>query len=137
MLNSNIPIDALGIQGHLTVDSTSWALDDNALKNTVKKFKALGIEVYSIYEQQRGTLDDSIIELSRNPPSIILTEDKDFGEWVFAHNIKDISVILLRYHFQDTEQIRAILVKILSESFGDLFGKFTTITTKKIRIKEL
>ncbi len=46
MLNSNIPIDALGIQGHLTVDSTSWALDDSALKNTVKKFKALGIEVY-------------------------------------------------------------------------------------------
>jgi hypothetical protein len=55
----------------------------------------------------------------------------------FAHNIKDISVILLRYHFQDTEQIREILVKILPESFEDLFGKFTTITTNKIRIRTL
>jgi hypothetical protein len=66
-----------------------------------------------------------------------LTEDKDFGEWVFAHNIKDISVILLRYHFQDTELIRDILVKILTESYDDLFGKFTTITTNKIRIRAL
>jgi predicted nuclease of predicted toxin-antitoxin system len=111
--------------------------DENIDHSLIATIRTLGIEVYSIYEQQRGTLDDSIIELSRNPPSIILTEDKDFGEWVFAHNIRDISVILLRYHFQDTEQIREILVKILSESFDDLFGKFTTITPNKIRIRVL
>jgi predicted nuclease of predicted toxin-antitoxin system len=111
--------------------------DENIDHSIIATIRDLGIEVYSIYEQQRGTLDESIIELSRNSPSIILTEDKDFGEWVFAHNIKDISVILLRYHFQDTEQIKEILVKILSESFNDLFGKFTTITTHKIRIRPL
>ena len=111
--------------------------DENIDHSLIATIMALGIEVYSIYEQQRGILDDSIIELSRNPPSIILTEDKGFGEWVFAHNIKDISVILLRYHFQDTEQIREILVKILSESFNDLFGKFTTVTVNKIRIRAL
>jgi hypothetical protein len=44
---------------------------------------------------------------------------------------------MLRYHFQGTEQIREILVKILSESHDDLFGKFTTITTNKIRIRTL
>ena len=105
--------------------------DENIDHSLIATIRDLGIDVYSIYEQQRGTLDDSIIELSRNPPRIILTEDKDFGEWVFAHNIKDISVILLRYHFQDTEQIRGILVKILSESLEDLFGKFTTISINK------
>jgi GH35 family endo-1,4-beta-xylanase len=46
MLNTKIPIDALGIQGHMTVDSSNWALDNNALHNTVKKFKDLGIDVY-------------------------------------------------------------------------------------------
>lgn len=44
-----------------------------------------GIDVYSVYEEQRGITDKDIIEFSRNPPRIILTEDKDFGEWVFAH----------------------------------------------------
>jgi hypothetical protein len=40
-------------------------------------------------------IDHSIIELSRNPPHAILTENKVFGEWVFVHHIKGISVIHL------------------------------------------
>lgn len=27
----------------------------------------------------------------------ILTEDKDFGEWVFAHHVQGLSVLFLRY----------------------------------------
>lgn len=62
-----------------------------------------------------GGADESIIELSRNPPRIILTEDKDFGEWVFAHNISGISVIFLRYAFRETENISEILIRLLKE----------------------
>jgi predicted nuclease of predicted toxin-antitoxin system len=102
--------------------------DENIDHSLINAIRALDIEVYSVYELQRGTPDASIIELSRNPPRIILTEDKDFGEWVFAHHVKDISVILLRYHFQDTALIKTILIKILSEQLPSLFGKFTTLT---------
>ena len=58
-----------------------------------------GIEVYSIYAMQRGLSDEEIITLSRNPPRIILTEDKDFGEWVFAHKESAISVIFASLRF--------------------------------------
>ncbi len=33
------------------------------------------------------------------------TEDKDFGEWVYAHHISGISVIFLRYHFLRPRQL--------------------------------
>ena len=46
MLNSHIPIDAVGLQGHLSVGNISWMLDNFGLKATVQKFKALGLEVY-------------------------------------------------------------------------------------------
>ncbi len=111
--------------------------DENIDHSLIESIRSAGIEVYSVYEFHRGTPDFSIIELSRNPPRIILTEDKDFGEWVFAHHVKDISVILLRYHFRDTELIKAILLKILSEQLPSLFGKFTTLTTSKIRTRLL
>ena len=81
----------------------------------------------------RGTSDESIIELSRNPPRIILTEDKDFGEWVYAHNTKDISVLFLRYHFKETDIITEILLALLAERAQNLFGHFTTVTINKIR----
>jgi predicted nuclease of predicted toxin-antitoxin system len=92
----------------------------------------LGIEVYSIYELNRGVNDESIIELSRNPPRIILTEDKDFGEWVFAHHIQDISVLFLRYDFRDTELMR---MRLSTQPLTDLLGHFTTLTISKIRTR--
>ena len=70
-----------------------------------------------------------------NPPKIIITEDKDFGEWVFAHNFDFISVILLRYHQKNLDDIIQTLLTLIKNMPESLFGKFITITTKKIRIR--
>ena len=56
--------------------------DENIDHSLIARIRQEGFEVYSIYESNRGYTDESVIELSRNPPRIILTEDKDFGEWV-------------------------------------------------------
>ncbi|MBC7571053.1 MAG: DUF5615 family PIN-like protein [Spirosoma sp.] len=88
--------------------------DENIGHSLIEAIRSIGIEGYSIYEQQRGTPDETIIELSRNPPRLILTEDKDFGEWVFAHNIRGISVRSLRHHFTDTAQITRQLLLVRS-----------------------
>ena len=88
-------------------------------------------------ENHRGIPDEEVISLSKEPPRIILTEDKDFGEWVYAHQEQNISVILLRYQAQESEQIISILLELLKNKGNDLSGKFTTITTQKIRIRSL
>lgn len=46
MIKTKIPIDAVGIQGHLSVGHIQWQIDSTALKCTVEKFKALGLDVY-------------------------------------------------------------------------------------------
>ena len=111
--------------------------DENIDHSLIESIRELGIDVYSVYESNRGIRDETIIESSRNPPRIILTEDKDFGEWVFAHNVKGISVLFLRYHFRETEVMRLVLIKLLSERFIDLVGCFTTVTIQKIRIRRI
>jgi len=103
----------------------------------VSILRSNNIEVLHISENYRGVSDEEIIRISKNPARIILTEDKDFGEWVYAHNEKNISVILLRYGFNETENITSILVNLLKKRGSDLFGKFTTITVQKIRIRSL
>ena len=111
--------------------------DENIDHQLIEAIRAAGIEVLSVYETSRGIRDEQIIETSRNPPRIILTEDKDFGEWVFAHGIQDISVIFLRYTFSETVLLKGILIRLLTERNTDLIGSFTTVTTKKIRIRRL
>ena len=111
--------------------------DENIDDRIITSIRNEGIAVYSVKESSRGISDESVINLAQNPARIILTEDKDFGEWVFAHQRTDISVILLRYHYQDTFLIIDILLQVLKNKNEELFGKYTTITADKIRIRSL
>ncbi|MBC7389846.1 MAG: DUF5615 family PIN-like protein [Opitutaceae bacterium] len=111
--------------------------DENIDHQLIEIIRKEGIDVYSVYEQNRGISDESVILLSRNPPRIILTEDKDFGEWVFAHHIEGLSIILLRYHFKNTHQIGDILVNLIKNQSLQLYGYFTTVTVDKIRVRKI
>jgi predicted nuclease of predicted toxin-antitoxin system len=111
--------------------------DENIDDRIIASIRNKGIAVYSVKESSRGISDESVISLSQNPARIILTEDKDFGEWVYAHQRTDISVILLRYHYQDTFLMIEILLQVLESKKEELFGKYTTITTDKVRIRSL
>ena len=111
--------------------------DENVDHAIIEALIEKGIEVYSIYAMRRGLSDKEIITLSRNPPRIILTEDKDFGEWVFAHKESDISVILLRYDYINLASIASIVTRLILEHGPELYGKFVTVTIHKIRIRSI
>jgi len=111
--------------------------DENIDKKIIKALRNNHFEVYSIFESKRGLKDEDIIQIAKKLQYIILTEDKDFGEWVFAHNEKDIGVILLRYHFAETDQIIKIILGLLIKKTEILLNKFTTVTKNKIRIREI
>lgn len=111
--------------------------DENIDHGIIVALRAAGYAVESVYESHRSLSDERIIALSRNPPQIILTEDKDFGEWVFAHGVRDISVILLRYHFRDTALLVGTLLELLRTRLPDLQGAFATVGVRKIRIRPL
>lgn len=111
--------------------------DENIDHSTIAALRAAGYSVTSVYKSHRSLSDEAIIQLSRNPPQIILTEDKDFGEWVFAPGIRDVSVIFLRYHFRDTTVLLATLLELLRVRLPDLTGAFTTVGVQKIRIRPL
>ena len=44
--NSDIPIDAIGIQGHYDIGNSDWILEDNRLAKVIEKFRTLNLEVY-------------------------------------------------------------------------------------------
>jgi predicted nuclease of predicted toxin-antitoxin system len=94
--------------------------DENVDFSIIKAIRNLGIEVCSVSESHSGISDPQVIQLSLDSKQIILTEDKDFGEWVYAHNITGISVIFLRYDFSETAAIRSILVELLQMRLNDL-----------------
>jgi predicted nuclease of predicted toxin-antitoxin system len=110
--------------------------DENIHITIISSLRKIGIKVYSIYESSRGLKDEEIIELARELNYSILTEDKDFGEWIFSHHLTGISVIFLRYPFIETEIIAKTLCKFLQKNVLQ-HPVFVTLTSKKVRVRQL
>jgi predicted nuclease of predicted toxin-antitoxin system len=110
--------------------------DENIPFQITKSLREEGFEVFSIYESARGFKDEQVIEMAVKFDYLLLTEDKDFGEWVFAHHAKGLSVLFLRYSFDELQEIIQALISLLrTQTLNRPF--FATITTKKIRIRQL
>ena len=82
--------------------------------------------------------DEEVILITEKQGEILITEDKDFGEWVFAHNIKTISITFLRYEKSDFDQILLSLTHVLNNFDNqDDQNYFITINKNKIRKRVL
>ncbi len=66
-----------------------------------------------------------------------MTEDKDFWEWIFAHGVKDCSIIFLRYDFKEYERVSRIVLDLIIDNNEKLYNRFVTITIDKIRIQKI
>jgi predicted nuclease of predicted toxin-antitoxin system len=130
-------LPALILLKNLDPESGELLIDESVDYRIVKKIKAFDVEINSVAELSGGIPGNEVLELSRQYNSILLTEDRDFGEWVFAHKERNVSVVYLRYKVEDLEKIIDSLSKVLLEKGQNLYGKFVVITINKIRIREI
>ncbi len=108
-------------------------LDFRIVQNLRKK----GFEIKSILEDCPGINDKDVLNTAIKHNAILITEDRDFGEWVFAHKESVTGVIYLRYNAEELENISSSLIKLINKYGTKLYNKFTVVTTKKIRIRQL
>lgn len=110
--------------------------DENIHSFIIQQIRFTGMNVISVQEISSGIKDQEVIQWALEKNLTILTEDKDFGEWVFAHHIKNVSVIFLRYSFEDFQKMATIVSNFL-QGQTLIHPVFVTITAKKIRIRQL
>ena len=60
--------------------------DENINLKIIRYLKDNNFNVQSIEEKWRGISDKEVMEIAKKENAIILTEDSDFGEWIFAHS---------------------------------------------------
>lgn len=112
--------------------------DENIDSSLISRLRKNGFEVISIKESYRGLNDRRIIDLVKENSGILITEDKDFGEWIFSHKIRVITVIFLRYKtITDLGTMESNVIKILNNLKERSGHRFITITNTKIRTREI
>lgn len=110
-----------------------YLADEGLNYRFIKALRAEGLRVDWVKDLRPGISDFQVIEHARKKYAFLITEDKDFGEWIFAHHIKGISVILLRYQKQDETKILHHLRNALTTDEYSSSDQFITITRDKIR----
>lgn len=112
-------------------------IDENVDQVLLDRMDFNGYKVYSVRNQSPGMADKDILELAEEKNCAIVTEDKDFGDLVFAQGLKKCSVILLRY---DKTLYRS-MAKYLQEGLEVLQKAqhhiFMTIDRNGIRIRKV
>ncbi|MEW6060854.1 MAG: DUF5615 family PIN-like protein [Bacteroidota bacterium] len=112
-------------------------VDEDVHNDILVSLQQQGFDILSIREHFAGTSDFEVIRIAQETNSIVITEDKDFGEWIFAHGIQGIGVIFLRYEFKDVQLISSKLISFLQQKGLSFEKTFITITKNKIRSRKI
>lgn len=111
--------------------------DENLHQQFIDRLVADGYNLFSIRDELSGISDFEVASFAKYKQGLVIIEDKDFGELVYAHNIKGISVIFLRYDKVELNIVAESLLRIVREYDDRTDNYFITITATKIRINRL
>lgn len=110
--------------------------DESCDFSVIRALRAAGYSVKAIAEISPSLLDEVVLELAVAEKRLLITEDKDFGEWVFAHQRAMTGVLLIRY----PASMRSLMVEAVIDLTGgyapELDGSFTVLEPGRARIRK-
>lgn len=100
----------------------------------VRAPRTAGHDVISVAEIIPRAEDPDVLKLAVRQKRILLTEDKDFGQLVYARGLSTIGVIFLRFPTSARKEISKDVVKLVREQDEHLVGCFVVVQPGRIRI---
>ncbi len=111
--------------------------DENIGTTVVRSLLEEGHTVSWVVEGVRGSKDPRVLMDAMEANSLLITNDKDFGELVFSHHLPSAGVLFLRLH-NLSYPIRAKHVCAIVRTEGDaLLGHFSVLTPGGLRSRDI
>lgn len=120
----------------MTEQRLTFLADESCDFAVVRTLRACGHDVLAVVEDSPGASDYQVLKRAVNEKRIILTEDKDFGEWVFAHGEETFGVLLIRFPGNMRSTLTKGIESLVTEHGGDLVKKFTVLEPGRARIRK-
>ncbi len=111
--------------------------DENIDSLLVLELKLDGHRVLWISEENPAIDDREVLAFALEENSLLITEDKGFGEKVYRDSHASAGVLLLRLHNMNRHERVAITSQTVRDHSQELFGKFSVLTNRKLRTRAL
>jgi predicted nuclease of predicted toxin-antitoxin system len=115
----------------------NFLADESCDFRIVRALREAGHDVIAISEFAKRMDDSSVINLSLREHRVLITEDKDFGQLVYAHGRASRGVILIRYPASLRERLCRDVVKLAEQGKERLGESFVVIEPWRIRMTRL
>ncbi len=112
--------------------------DESCDFSIVRALRAAGHDVIAVAESPlRGAADAKVIELAATERRILLTEDKDFGQLVFAAARSNAGVLFVRYPHAVRRDLAPAILNLVATRAESLYGTFAVIEPGRVRISRI
>jgi predicted nuclease of predicted toxin-antitoxin system len=111
--------------------------DENFPGPVVRALRSLGHDVAYAKESMRGAADRDVLDAAQNPPRVLVTFDKDFGELAFRASLPAHGgVILFRLGGSTPTADNERALHVIT-SRTDWPGHFAVVTDARVRMRRL
>lgn len=114
-----------------------FLVDENVEQPVVDAMRAAGNDVVCVGEVASGARDEDVLRLANAESRLLVTNDKDFGEFAYREGRVSEGIILLRLQRQDGLAKAARLTEILHELRERIAGHFAVVTEQRVRLRPL
>ena len=102
----------------------------------VRALRFAGYDVIAVTESFPSASDLEILRTAVENDRILITEDSDFGEWVFAHGEEMKGVLFIRFPGNARSRLGEEVVLLIEKHGIDLVGSFTVLEPGRARIRQ-
>ena len=108
--------------------------DESCDFGVVRALRAEGFDVVALTEITSHTIDSEVIAQAYREKRILLTEDKDFGQLVFASQADSAGVVLIRFPGNARKALQESIVKLILEQGDEIQNAFVVVQPSHIRV---
>ena len=114
-----------------------FVADENLEQQIVDLLRADNHEVLFIAETNPSVGDEKVLEIAEKNKSILITNDKDFGELIFRQKRNNSGVILIRLHGLPNIEKAKLTLNCINKYGSEIQNSYIVISKDALRIRKL
>jgi len=112
----------------------NFVADESCAAPVIRALREAGHDVIAIAETAKGATDEQVLNLALSETRVLVTEDHDFGELVFARGRPSAGVILVKFPARARAAKAATVVQPVANLGSRFKDAFAVVEPGRVRI---
>jgi predicted nuclease of predicted toxin-antitoxin system len=120
-----------------STERIKFLADESCDFAVVRALRSAGYDVASVVESLPGAPDLDVLRAAVDEGRLLVTEDKDFGDWVFAHGEQVAGVLLIRFPAYVRNKLGESVLALIGKHGLELQENFTVLEPGRARFRKI